>query len=141
MAMNSLEKLFARFFADWLPGLPPGVKEWAARLFPWVLIILGGLGLLASLGAAGPAAAQNAGLGRLLPAAAVFFAVLVPSQQLLTFVAGCYMVRRRRIGWRLAFTALLLGLVVHLCWLSPAGLSGDIVCAYLLFQLKPYYRL
>jgi hypothetical protein len=141
--MNSLERLFARFFADWLPGLPPGVKEWAARVFPWVIIVLGVLGLLAWAGMTGPAGAvvKTAGLGRLFPAvAAALFNILVPLLHILAIAGGCYMVRRRRIGWRLAFCALLLGLAISLAWFSPAGIAWDIVFAYLLFQLKPYYR-
>lgn len=141
--MTSLERIFARIFAEWLPGLPQSVKQWAARVLPWVIIVLAALGLLAWMSAAGlfGAAFKTAGMNRAYPAfAAALFNILVPVLQILAIAGGCYMLSRRRLGWRLAFYALLLGLFVNLVWLSPAGIVWDIVFAYLLFQLKPYYH-
>jgi hypothetical protein len=141
-AMNSLERVFARFFAEWLPGLPPRVKEWAARVLPWVLIVLGALGLLAWMSVSGlfGAAVKTAGVSLAYPAfAAALFNILVPVLQLLAIAGGCYMLRRRHLGWRLAFYAILLGLFVNLVWLSPAGLVWDVVLLYLLFQLRHFY--
>ncbi len=140
--MNSLERLFVRIFAEWLPGLPPSVKERAAGALPWVLIALGALGLLAWMSAVGLfGAVKTAGARQAYTAfAAVLFNIAVPVTQLLAIAGGCYMLRGRRLGWRLAFYALLLSLLVNLIWLSLAGIVIDIVFAYLLLQLKPYYR-
>lgn len=143
--MNSLERLLGRIFAGWLPALPLSVKEWAARILPWVIVVLGVLGLLAWVsahGLFGAAAAKTLGTSRPFPAfAAALFNTLVPVLHVLTIAAGCYLLRWRRLGWRLALYALLLGLGINLVWFSPAGIAWDIVFAYLLFQLKPYYRL
>jgi len=140
--MNSLEKIFARVFTEWLPGLPPSVKDRAARVLPWVIIVLGTLGLLAWMGATGllGPAAKTAGISRTCPAfAAALLNILIPGLQLIAIAGGCYMLQRRRLGWRLAFYALLIGLIIDLFLLSPAGIVWDVVFAYLLFQLKPYY--
>jgi hypothetical protein len=142
VAMNKLERVFALIFAEWLPGLPPRAKEWAAMALPWILIVLGVLGLLAWVSVSGlfGIALKTAGLSRDYPiVAAALFNIAVPILQLLAIAGGCYMLRRRRLGWRLAFSAILLGLLVNLVWFSPAGLVWDIILAYLLFQLKPYY--
>ncbi|MDR7867381.1 MAG: hypothetical protein RIN56_11230 [Sporomusaceae bacterium] len=142
--MNSLERLFGRFFADWLPGLPAGVRDWAAKILPWVVIVLGVLGLLAWLsviGLFGAATLKTAGFSRAFPSfAAAVFHILVPILQALAIAGGCFMLKRRRLGWVLAFYALLLGILMNLVWFNPAGLIWDFVFAYLLFQLKPYYR-
>jgi hypothetical protein len=142
--MNSLERLFGRFFADWLPGLPANVKEWVAKILPWILIVLGVLGLLAwlsILGLFGAATLKTVGISRAYPAfAAAIFHILVPVLQALAIAGGYYMLKRRRLGWVLAFWALLLGIIMNIIWFSLAGLVWDLILAYLLFQLKPYYR-
>ncbi len=142
--MNSLERLFGRFFADWLPGLPANAREWAAKILPWVIIVLGLLGLLAWLsviGLFGAATLKTAGLSHAFPSfAAAVFHVLVPTLQALAIAGGYFMLKRRRLGWTLAFYALLLGILMNLACFNPAGLVWDFVFAYLLFQLKPYYR-
>lgn len=141
--MRSLERVFSRVFADWLPPLPAHVKYWAARIFPLVVIALGSLGVLAWLGVigeSGVATLQTFGISRAFPVfAAAIFHVLVPILQLLAIAGGYHMLLRRRLGWRLAFYVLLLGLFINLIWFSLAGIVWNIAFAYLLFQLKHYY--
>jgi hypothetical protein len=142
--MNSLERFFDKIFAGWLPGLPANAKDWAAKILPWLLIVLAALGLLSWLSVAGhfgAAALGSTGIHYAYPAfAAVVFNILVPVQFVLAITGGYYMLRRRRLGWRLAFYALLLGLLVNLVWFSMAGLVWSLIFAYLLFQVKPYFR-
>ncbi len=142
--MNNLERFFDRIFAGWLPGLPPNIKDGAAKILPWLLIVLAALGLLSWLSVAGLFSAASLGaVGARYPYpafAVTVFNVLVPIQLALAIASGGYMLQRRRLGWRLAFYALLLGLLVNLVWFSLAGLIWSLIFAYLLFQVKPYFR-
>jgi hypothetical protein len=143
--MNALEHLFGRLFVDKLPPLSPTVKEWVVKILPWVLIVLGALGLLMWLGTIGLfGAAQTAAIG-LQHYAASFLTVLIlyiliPLLQLTAIAGGYLMLSRKRLGWLIAFYSLLLGLIVHILYISLIGIILDLVFAYLLFQIRPYYR-
>ncbi len=142
--MNDLERFFDRIFTGRLPGLPTNVKDYAAKILPWLIIVLAALGLLSWLSVAGlfKAAALGAlGAKYAYPAfAAAAFNILIPIELVLALAGGGYMLQRRRLGWRLAFYSLLLGLLVNLVWFSLAGLVWSLIFAYLLFQVKPYFR-
>lgn len=138
--MNSLEKMLGQVFVDWLPGLPTNIKDWVVKILPWVLIILGALGLVGWLGVLGllPLSLKHLTLGQTF--AAVLFHLLVPILQVLTIAGGYFMLQRRRRGWALAFYALLLSFIVNLTWFNLAGIVFNLIFAYLLFQVKPYYQ-
>lgn len=138
--MNGLEKMLGQVFVDWLPTLPSKSKDWVVRVLPWVMIVLGVLGLLGWLGVFGlfPISLKYLTLGQTF--AAVLFHILVPLLQVLTIAGGYFMLQRQRRGWRLAYYALLLSLVVNLFWFNLAGIVFNVIFAYLLFQIKPYYN-
>lgn len=143
--MNALEELFGRIFADNLPPLPPAVREWVVKILPWIIIVLGALGLLAWLAAVGLFGhGQMAALSfhRYAPSifAAIILYLFVPLLQLLGIAGGYFMLGRKRIGWRIAFYSLILGLVIHILSISLGGIIVNLIFAYLLFQIRPYYR-
>lgn len=143
--MQALEKLFGKIFADNLPPLPPVAREWVVKILPWILIILGSLGFVAWLAAVGLFGhTQSAALGFHRYAPSLFTAVIlylfVPLLQLLAVAGGYLMLGRKRLGWRIAFYSLVLGLVIHILSLSLGGIIVNLIFAYLLFQIRPYYR-
>ena len=50
------------------------------------------------------------------------------------------MMSRRRKGWRIALYALLIGFISHLLNFSVFGIVLDALFAYLLFQIKDYFK-
>lgn len=143
--MNALEDLFGKIIAERLPPLSLAAKEWVVKILPWVLIVLGALGLLMWLGTVGLfgfAQTSGAGFQRHGPAVLAVFIIyiLVPLLQLTAIGGGYLMLSRKRLGWLIAFYSLLFGLLVHLLYLSLIGLGLDIIFAYLLFQIRPYYH-
>lgn len=143
--MKALEELFGKIFADNLPPLPPAAREWVVKILPWVLVVLGALGFLAWLGAVGLFGhAQMSALGfhRYAPSlfAALILYLFVPALQLLAIAGGYLMLGRKRLGWRIAFYSLVLGLVIHILSLSLGAIVINLIFAYLLYQIRPYYR-
>jgi len=146
--MNALEDQLAKIFLEKMPALSGSAKEMTVKFLPWVLIVLGALGLLAWLSAIGLfrfASLVVMGLGHAPGQAfslftALFLYILAPVMQALAVGGGYLMLSRSLTGWRIAFYSLLVSFIVHLAYLSIFGLFLDIVFAYLLFQTKEYYN-
>lgn len=143
--MKALEELFGKIFVDSLPPLPAASREWVAKLLPWILLILGALGFLAwlsTIGLFGHGQMAAIGLSRYGSSffAAIILYLFVPALQLLAIAGGYLMLGRNRLGWRIAFYSLVVGLALHILSLSLGGIIINLIFAYLLFQVRPYYR-
>lgn len=140
--MNGLEQQLSEFFRTKLPAMSSGAKETTVKVLPWVIIVLGILGILAWLQVLkmyfGFSAFMHAmGLGNDL--LVWFHLLLAPITSGLAVYGGFLMNNRRLAGWRLVFYSLLLGVLVHILNFSILGLIIDFACAYLLFQTQEYY--
>lgn len=143
--MDSLEQKINEFFVNHLPGLSVSIKEKAARLYPWIIMIFGVFGLLAWLSSLRfffdysgllPYVYSNGFFDMFIM---VYF-VLAPIVQLMTIYGGYLMMSRKRKGWRIALYALLIGFISHLLNFSFFGIVLDVLFAYLLFQIKDYFK-
>jgi hypothetical protein len=138
--MNSLEEKLDDLFLNKLPPLPENIKENAGRFFPWVMIVMGVLGLLAWLSSI----RLLFGFSGLLNYAplGVFWAIyliVAPVVQAMAIYGGYLMLDRQHKGWSIALYALLIGLIVHIFSFSIVGILLDFIFAYVLFQIKKYY--
>lgn len=143
--MNNLEQRLDELFLKTMPGLSAGVKETAAKVLPWLMMIFGGLGLLAWLSSL-RFFFGFAGLVRsVVPVYAfsdafmMIYLIAAPIAEVMAVYGGYLMLSRRRRGWILAFYALLIGLISQLCSFSIVGIVLNVVFAYLLFQIKEFY--
>lgn len=145
--MNALEEQLAKIFREKLPEMSGNAKEMTVKYFPWVLMVLGALGLLAWLSTIGLfrfASLVVMGVGH-APGqvfsifTALFLYVLAPVIQVLAISGGYMMLSRRLAGWRIAFYSVLVGFIVHVVYFSVFGLCLDLLFAYLLFQTREYY--
>lgn len=142
--MNSLEQKLDDLFCNKMPGLPGNVKETAAKVVPWIVIVFGGLGFLAWLSSLrfyfGFAGFMRHMIGYALPDLfTVVYLVVTPIVQVMAIYGGYLMLSRQRKGWRLALYTLVLGLILHVFSFVILGIIFDFAFAYLLFQIKEYY--
>lgn len=142
--MNNLEQKLDDLFKT-MPGLSPGAKATAAKAVPWIMIVFGGLGLLAWLstlrfffGIAGLVINFIPG-SMFSDAFMLIYLIIAPVVEVMAVYGGYLMLSGRRKGWLLAFYALLIGLIPHLCSFSIMGIVLDVAFAYLLFQIKEFY--
>jgi Na+/H+-dicarboxylate symporter len=140
--MDGLEQKVSELFGN-LPALSPGAKETAAKVVPWVLIVLGVLGMLAWLssirfffGMMGMASH----FGVMGPGILTMVQLLIaPIVQVLVIYGAYLMLSKRRLGWRIAFYALVFGFVSHILAISVFGLILDCIFAYFLFQIREFF--
>ncbi len=140
--MDVLEQKLSEVFGN-LPPLSPSARQMATKVVPWVLIVLGVLGMLAWLstisvffGIMGVASHFGVmGPGLLM----IVHLILAPIVQVLVLYGAYLMLSKRRQGWRIVLYALVFGVVTHLLAISILGLILDCVFGYLLFQIREFY--
>lgn len=135
--MNELEVKLADLFGK-LPVLSPGGKQTAAKVFPWLAIVLGCLGIFSWLGSIRMFFAFS-GMAGAAGGMMWLSWIAAPLIQLAAIVGGYLMRQKNYAGWRLVFYSLLVGAVVNLLSLMPLGLLFNLLFAYFLFQIREYY--
>lgn len=143
--MDSLEQKMNEIFIERLPGLPVTMKETVAKIYPWIMIIFGVLGLLAWLypvrfffGSYGLYPSMySQGFFHLFMMAYYVITLIV---QVMVIYGGYLMINQQYKGWRIAFYALLIGCISHLLSFSFFGVAVDVLFFYLLFQIKDYFQ-
>ncbi len=137
--MVTLEETFAK-----LPPLSPSVREVIVTITPWLALIFGVLGVLASLSAFGlsaafaPAVALGGGVG--LATGLMVAAVLGLAQSALMLVATPNLFKRKAFGWTLLFWSEVLAVVAAGVSFSVVGVLVAVLSFYFLFQIKSYYK-
>lgn len=136
--MNSIEIILGAAFGK-LPPLPANVKGTAAKFIPWLIIGLGSFGLLAWLGSLQFFFALSGFSHPAFPSSVILSLITAPVIQGMAICGGYFMLKRRSVGWRLAFYSLLVGAVVSLLSFTPIGLLLNAIFAYFLFQIKEFF--
>lgn len=140
--MNSLEQWLQDLFVGKLPSMPGGAKETTAKVLPWVVIVLGCLGLfgwvaslqllLSVFGLAHYAGAISSFL-------VIIHLIIAPIAAILGIYGGYLMLSRQRKGWQMVFYSLLIGFVSTVLSLSVVGVIFNFAFGYVLFQIKELY--
>jgi MFS family permease len=138
-----LEEKVGKVILDNLPPMSASAKETTVKVLPWVLIVLGALGLLAALTAL---SAFGSGMMRFAMMTGVHLSfydmallVIAPITSALPIIAGYFMLSRQLRGWRIAFYSLIISVFFHFFAISIIGLVLDCLFVYLLFQIKESY--
>src|SRR5689334_20969371 len=138
--------LYADQFRMKLPAAPAGLIAGYVRWAPWVAIIFGAIGFLATLalftlGAALSPLLLLAGAEGVRAGAGAFVALafgLVGSG--LDVAGGYLMLQRRLTGWWLIAAGLIIGAINGLLSGSLLGLVFTLAIGYVHLQAKPEYR-
>ena len=148
--MTKLEQILSDLFVDKMPPLSETFKNNSAKFLPWIFIVFGVIGLLSMVSILGlftAASTLTAGATGILAvhSRSVFDLVLIylisPVLQLLTILAGYWMVNKEYRGWYLALISTLLEFLINLLHFSFIGLLFSFLFAYLLFQIREYYTI
>lgn len=119
-------------------------KETTVKVLPWVLIVLGVLGLMTAMQALitwGSGAMRIAAMmGVHLSFYTMAMMFIAPITSALPILAGYFMLSRQLKGWRIAFYSLLLSVFFNFIAISIFGLFLDCLFTYLLFQVKESYN-
>lgn len=143
--MDSLEQKMNEIFIGRLPALSVKMKETVVKLYPWIMMIFGVLGLLAWLSSI----KYFFGFYGLFPHFYIHgffdifmlvYYVIAPIVQVMAIYGGYLMMSRQYKGWRIALYALLIGFISHILYFSFFGVAVDVLFAYLLFQIKDYFQ-
>ncbi len=144
MGMDSWMKTMEDWFAK-LPPLPANVKEVLVKVAPWLALVFGVLGVLASVAATGlmaalsPVMVLGGGVG--VATGGVVGALLAVVGSVLMLVSFPGLRDRKMAGWKLAFWSEAVGVVSSVIALNLIGaLISALVGFYLLFQIKSYYK-
>ena len=127
-----------------LPALAPSVREFIVTITPWLALIFGVLGVLASLSAFGlsavfsPFAAMAGGVG--LATGLLVAAVLGLVESVMMLVASPSLFKRKMAGWNLMFWSEVVAVVAAVISFSVVGVLVSLIAFYFLFQIKSYYK-
>lgn len=127
-----------------LPALPQSIKEFIVVVVPWLALIFGVLGVLASLSAFGistffsPFVALGGGVG--LATGLIFSSIIGLVESIMMLVAFPSLLKRRANGWTLLFWAEVLAVVAALVSVSASGVIVALIWFYFLYQIKPHYK-
>ena len=137
--MATLEETFAK-----LPPLSPSVREVIVTITPWLALIFGVLGVLASLSAFGlsavfsPMVALGGGVG--LATGLMVAAVLGLVESALMLVATPNLFKKKAFGWTLLFWSEVVAVVAAVVSFSVVGVLVSLIAFYFLFQIRSYYK-
>ncbi len=129
--VKTMEQSFAK-----LPALPANVREVLVKIAPWLALVFGVLGVLASLS---PFVALGGGVG--VATEGVVGAVLALVGSVLMLMAFPGLRDRKIAGWKWSFYSELVSVVSSVVALNLMGaIIGALIGFYLLFQIKSYYK-
>lgn len=142
--MDELVKTMEQWF-DKLPQLPANVREVLVKIAPWLALVFGVLGVLASLAATGLMAALSPfmvlGGGVGAATGGVVGAVLALVGSVLELASFPGLKDRKMSGWKLAFYSEAVGVISSVVALNLVGaVISAAIGFYLLFQIKSYYK-
>lgn len=142
--MSRLDAYVSQFNQQ-VPSAPEGLLNAYVKWGPWLAIVFGVLGLIASLALFG----LGAVLGPLLLLAgasgvaaggmALVTGILGVVTGVLDVVGGYWMLRRQLNGWWLVAFAIALGLLANLLSVSLVGIVISALIGYVHLQVRPSY--
>lgn len=128
-----------------LPPLPKGATDVIVKIAPWLALIFGILGVLASIAATGimtalsPFMVLGGGLG--VATGGIVGAVLALVSSVLMLVAFPGLRDRKMAGWRYSFWSEAVSVISSVIALNLVGaVIGGAIGFYILFQIKGYYK-
>jgi hypothetical protein len=142
-SVNDYMEMMEEWFMK-LPALPKNAREGLVNVTPWVALVFGVLGVLASLAGLGlltafsPLIALSSGLAG--AAGSVVGAVLglVSSALLLAAFPGTKVHKMQ--GWKMLFWSEAVSVLAAVLSFSVGGVLVSLLAFYLLFQIKSYYK-
>ncbi len=144
LTVDSSIKTMETWFSK-LPALPANVREVLVKIAPWVALIFGILGIVASIAATGvlavlsPMVALGGGLG--VAAGGVIGGLLALVGSVLMVMAYPGLRDHKMAGWRWSFWSETVSVVASLIALNLVGaVVGGLIGYYILFQIKSYYK-
>ena len=146
MASNSSNQIID-MVEDFFKKLPPLPKAWTdviVKIVPWIALIFGLLGVLASLAAIGvstvvsPIIAMGGGVGAAANGMIGAVLALVSSGLLLASFPGTR--KMKMSGWTLLFYSEVVSLVSSVVFLTVGGVIWTLVGLYIIFQIKKHYN-
>lgn len=144
--MKELDKLIAPMEETFkkLPSLPKGANEFIVTIAPWLSLVFGALGVLASLTAIGiltfmsPMMLTGAGVGATAGLSLSVVLALVSSALILIAVPALF--SRKIMGWNFVFLSEVVSVVSAALAISLTGIVFALIGFYILFQVKSYYK-
>lgn len=142
-SMNDYMEMMEEWFMK-LPALPKNGKEGLVSVTPWVALVFGILGILASLAGLGlltafsPLIALSSGLAG--AAGSVVGAVLGLVSSVLLLAAFLGTKAHKMQGWNMLFWSEAVSVVAAVLAFSLGGVLVSLIAFYLLFQIKSYYK-
>ena len=135
-----MEQMLEGLFVKKLPPLSPGAKDTTAKVFPWIIIVFGGLGLLMWLSSLKFIFGFSGLYGYVGPSIFVMLSlVITPIIQAFVIYGGYLMLKKQRRGWIIALYMLVFGFIVNVLYFNVIGIIINILFTYLLFQIKEYH--
>ena|SRR6185437_13162610 len=137
--LDMMEEWFSK-----LPPLPKGGKEGIVTVTPWISLIFGILGILASLGGLGlltafsPLVLMGGGLNGAFGSILAALLGLIASILLLAAFPGTKSHKMK--GWQMLFWSEGVNLIAAVVSVSITGIIVSLIVFYLLFQIKSYYK-
>jgi hypothetical protein len=148
--INNLTKTLDEYYAK-IPALPKGIKDFLAKIAPWLALIFGILAILSAINIFTGMTTLNkiagyavfAAMGSNLYIMLIVSAVVALLQGILEVMAFSPLKAGKAKGWNLLFYTLLLGLISAFVTLNISSIIGSIVETligyYFLYQIKTYY--
>ncbi len=135
-SVNGFFETLGIWFAKF-PPLPKAVRLFIIKIMPFIAIAFGLMGILSSLDDFGGTRLYGYGQDFFI----TFFS-LAASLLLLFAIPG---LKERKIrGWKLLFWSEVINLLLEIVAVYQSSillaLIGAIICFYLLFQIRPYYK-
>lgn len=143
--MNSLVNSIEPYFTTKSPfQLPKNIREFLVKYIPWinvVILVILAPGILLALGI-GTAALPFSGMAGVDSATGLTITLLALVIQVVLMIAALPGLFNRKIsGWNLSFYAVLFNLAYSLLSFQIlSGILGAVIGAYILFQIKSYYK-
>lgn len=143
--INSLVNSIEPYFTTKSPfQLPKNIREFLVKYIPWinvVILVILAPGILLALGI-GTAALPFSGMAGVDSATGLTITLLALVIQVVLMIAALPGLFNRKIsGWNLSFYAVLFNLAYSLLSFQIlSGILGAVIGAYILFQIKSYYK-
>lgn len=132
---------------DWFSKLPPlsaSAKETIVKITPWIALIFGILGILASLAGFGILTAFSPfmmlGGGMSYAGASIIQAILGLIGSVLLLLAFPNTKARKIKGWNMLFYSETVNVLSAIIAVNLTGIVFSLLAFYLLFQIKGYYK-